>query len=84
MITNNHDHYLTGPFFKATQGQNLFDLVKLEMGSYIFEKRNSVHFHKLKNNFNTPKRETLIMTWPSSKYLGSILDQNYGIQYLNN
>ena len=39
MLNNNEDKYLTVPFFKATQGHNLFDLVKLEIDSYIFEKK---------------------------------------------
>ena len=64
MLINYYENYLTGPFFEATQGHNLFDLVKLGVGSYIFEKkkRYSVHFHRLNHNFNTSKRETLIMT----------------------
>ena len=39
MLTNNYDNYSTGPFFKATQGHHLFDLVKFGIGSYIFEKK---------------------------------------------
>ena len=59
-ITNSEHSAHTGPLFKTTKILNLFDLIKLEIGSYMIKNKNSAHFHRLNHNYNTRNRGNLI------------------------
>ena len=59
-ITNSEYDAHTAPIFKAHKILNLFDLIKLEIGTYMFKNKNSLEFQTLNHNYFTRNRENLV------------------------
>ena len=60
-IIANHPYLAhTNPLFKSSNIIKFFDLVKLELASYMFKNHNDPSFDRLLHNYNTRFRNNLI------------------------
>ena len=59
-VTNSAFDAHTGPLFKEHHILNLFDLIKCEIGTYMFKNKHCDLFHRLNHNYNTRNRENFV------------------------
>ena len=59
VLTNSDFQANSDPLFKELRILKLFDLVKLEAGSYVYKNRNSDEFQQLNHQYNTRNREDI-------------------------
>ena len=56
ILTNSDYQAPSDPLFKDLKILKLFDLVKLEIGTYVYKNKNSDIFHHLNHQYNTRRR----------------------------
>ena len=61
IITNSKFDEHTNPLFKSLGYLKFFDLVKLEIGCFMFKNKNKDSFVRLVHNYNTRNRNNLLI-----------------------